>query len=131
MAGRPIYDPDSFKNVTEDGKVIGFSCEWKHQYYRGICLSIVRDLKVNIDGEDVPRENIRLTVNGDMFSLEEMRTVVDPEYRWEFGDYATLTVLKDGGLTSGIHRIEAMQIIAPSYMPFMWEVPCNFDFEMK
>ena len=131
MAGRPIYNPESFKNVTSDGKVIGFSFEWKHQYYRGICLSIVRDLTVNIDGEDIPRENIRLTINGDTFSLEEMRTVIDLEYRWEFGDYATLTVLKDGGLKPGMHEIKAMQRIAPSYMPFEWQVPCNTVFEIK
>ena len=130
MAGRPIYNPDSFKNVEADGKVVGFSCEWKHQYYRGICLSIVRDIQVNIDGEDIPREDIRLTINGDAFSLEEMRTVIDPEYRWEFGDYATLTVLKDGGLSKGKHTLMAKQVIAPSYMPFVWEVPCNIEFEI-
>jgi len=130
MAGRPIYNPDSFQNVEKDGKVIGFSCEWKHQYYRGICLSIVRDLQVSIDGKEIPRENIRLTVNNDMFSLEEMRTVVAPEYRWEFGDYATLTVLIDGGLEAGKHKMEAKQVIAPSYMPFLWEVPCNIEFEI-
>ena len=32
-------------------------------------------------------------VSSGPFSLEEMRTVIDPEYRWEFGDFATVTVL--------------------------------------
>ncbi|SEA38611.1 hypothetical protein SAMN02910384_01398 [Pseudobutyrivibrio sp. ACV-2] len=130
MAGRPIYDPASFKNVEENGKVVGFSFAWKAQYYRSFTLSILRDIILKVDGEDIKREDIRLTVNGDTFTLEECRTVIDPEYRWEFGEYATVTVLKEGGLSNGKHSIEAIQKIAPSYMPFVIEAPCNIEFEI-
>ncbi len=128
MAGRQIYNPDSFKNIEKDGKVIGYQFDFKAQYYRGITLSIIRDIKVNVDGEDVPREDIRLTVNGETFTLEEARTVIDPEYRWEFGEYATVSVLKEGGLAAGSHHISALQVIAPSYMPFQIEAVCEADF---
>ncbi len=131
MAGRPIYDPASFKNVECDGKVIGYSFDWKAQYYRSFTLSILRDFVIKVDGEDVKREDIRLTVNGETFTLEECRTVIDPEYRWEFGEYATVTILKEGGLAKGQHKIEAIQKIAPSYMPFVIEATCNTDFEIK
>lgn len=129
MAGRPIYDPASFKNVEESGKVVGFSFAWKAQYYRSFAPSILRDIILKVDGEDIKREDIRLTINGDTFTLEECRTLVDPEYRWEFGEYATVTVLKEGGLSKGKHCIEGMQKIAPSYMPFQIEAPCNIEFE--
>ena len=86
---------------------------------------------MNVDGVDEPRENIRLTVNGETFTLDETRTMIDPDYRWEFGDYATVTVLKDGGLPQGNHHIKAVQIIAPSYMPFQLEPVCETDFEIK
>lgn len=128
MAGRQIYNPDSFKNIEKDGKVIGYQFDFKAQYYRGITLSIVRDIKVNVDGEDVSREDIRLTVNGETFTLEEARTVIDSEYRWEFGEYATVSVLKEGGLAAGSHHINAVQVIAPSYMPFQVEAVCETDF---
>lgn len=131
MAGRQIYNPDGFKNVEEAGKVIGYQFQFKAQYYRGFTLSIVRDIKVNVDGEDAKREDIRFTVNGETFTLEEMRTVVDSDYRWEFGEYATVTVLKDGGLNAGPHHIKAVQIIAPSYMPFMTEALCEADFVIE
>lgn len=98
MAGRQIYNPDGFKNVEENGKITGYQFQFKAQYYRGFTLSIVRDIQVNVDGEDAAREDIRFTVNGETFTLEEMRTVVDSDYRWEFGDYATVTVQKEGGL---------------------------------
>jgi hypothetical protein len=131
MAARQIYNPDGFKNVEDNGKVVGYQFQFKAQYYRGITLSIVRNIKVNVDGEDVAREDIRFTVNGETFSLEEMRTVVDSDYRWEFGDYATVTVLKEGGLAKGTHHINALQVIAPSYMPFQIEAVCEADFVIE
>lgn len=131
MAGRQIYDPNGFKNVEKEGSIVGFEFQFKAQYYRGFTLSIIRDIQVNVDGEDVKREDIRFTVNGATFTLEEMRTVIDSDYRWEFGDYATVTVLKEGGLAKGTHHIKAMQIIAPSYMPFMTEALCETDFVIE
>ena len=130
MAGRQVFNPEGFRNVEEDGKVIGFQFEFKAQYYRGFTLSIIRDIKVNVDGVDYPRESIRFGVNGETFTLEETRTTIDSDYRWEFGDYATITVLTDGGLAKGAHHIKAVQIIAPSYMPFVTEAVCEADFEI-
>lgn len=130
MAGRPVYNPDGFKNVEKDGKKVGFSFEFKLQYYRGITLSIIRDIKVNIDGEEIPRENVCLTVNGETFTLEQCRTVVSSNYRWEFGEYATVTVLKEGGLASGKHHLSVLQHIAPSYMPFPIQATVDYDFEI-
>lgn len=131
MAGRQIYNPDGFKNIVEAGSITGYQFQFKAQYYRGFTLSIIRDIKVNVDGEDVAREDIRFTVNGETFTLDEMRTVIDSDYRWEFGDYATVSVMKQGGLDKGPHHIKAVQIIAPSYMPFMTEAVCETDFEIK
>lgn len=131
MAGRQIFNPDGFKNVEENGKIIGYQFQFKAQYYRGITLSVVRDIKVQVDGEDAAREDIRFTVNKESFTLEEMRTVIDSDYRWEFGDYATVTVLRDGGLARGKHHIHAVQTIAPSYMPFQIEAVCDADFAIE
>ena len=130
MAGRPIYDSEGFRTIEEEGKTTGFQFRFKLQYYRGITLSIIRDIKVNIDGEDVPREDVLLTVNGETFTLEECRTVISPLYRWEFGEYATVTVRKEGGLSKGIHHLNVLQHIAPSYMPFPIKAVCETDFEI-
>jgi len=130
MAGRQYFNPASFQNVVKDGKVVGYSFEIKAQYYRSITLSIVRNIIVTLDGEAADRNDIRLTVNGEMFTLEECRTVIDPEYRWEFGEYATVTVMKEGGLAKGKHSLNVHQSIAPSYMPFTVEVDCPIEFEL-
>lgn len=129
MAGRQYFNPASFKNVEVDGKVVGYSFEIKAQYYRSITLSILRNIVVTLDGETADRKDIRLTVNGEMFTLEECRTVIDPEYRWEFGEYAVVTVYKEGGLSKGKHSLVVHQSIAPSYMPFTIEVDCPIEFE--
>lgn len=130
MAARQIYDPDGFRNIEKDGETAGFQFRFKAQYYRGITLSIIRDLQVCIDGEQIPREDVRLTVNDETFTLEETRTMIDPEYRWEFGEYAAVTVLKEGGLAAGAHHLDVKQVIAPSYMPFQIEADCPADFEI-
>lgn len=130
MAGRQYFNPASFRNVEVDGKVIGYSFEIKAQYYRSFTLSILRNIIVTVDGVTEDRNNIRLTVNEETFTLEECRTVVDPIYRWEFGDFATVTVLKEGGLTKGKHSILVHQSIAPSYMPFTVEADCPTEFEL-
>ena len=129
MAGRQYFNPNSFQNVEEGGKVVGYSFEIKAQYYRSITLSILRNIVVTLDGETAKREDVRLTVNGDTFTLEECRTVIDPEYRWEFGEYAKVTVYKEGGLSKGKHSLCVHQSIAPSYMPFTIEADCPIEFE--
>ena len=130
MGARMVFDPDGFKNIFENGTLTGYSFRFKAQYYRGITLSIVHDIRVNVDGGDAAREDISMTVNGETFTLDEMLTVVDPDYRWEFGEYATVNVKKEGGLASGRHHIRAVQLIVPSYMPFPVEAVCETDFEI-
>jgi hypothetical protein len=88
MAARQIYDPEGFRNIETDGRITGYQFRFKAQYYRGITLSIIRDIQINIDGESAKKEDIRFTVNGETFTMEEMRTVIDSDYRWEFGEFA-------------------------------------------
>lgn len=126
MFVKNMYHPDRFKNVEKDGKVIGFSFDCRIQYYRGVTLSIIHDIAVNVDGEEFGRDNIRFTLESDTFTLDEMETVIT--YRWKFGQFATVTVLKDGGLAKGAHHIKSTQTIAPSYMPHILVNSGEYDF---
>ncbi|WMJ90121.1 C-glycoside deglycosidase beta subunit domain-containing protein [Anaerocolumna sp. MB42-C2] len=128
MFPKQMYRPDGFKNVEKEEGVVGFSFDMKIQYYRGVTLSIIRNIEVNVDGIDYPRDAIRFTVNGETFTLEEMRTVISN--RWLFGQYATVTVLSDGGLDKGVHHIKCTQTIAPSYMPHILVHSGEYDFEV-
>jgi len=108
---------DGFGNVTEGGDTIGFAFQARLPYYRGIGLSMVEDIAVTIDGEAVPREQVRFSVRGRTWTLDEMET----EYsdRWNFGEKALITVLRDGGLPPGKHKVQLAERIRVSYLPFV------------
>ncbi len=129
MFSKHMYDPEAFRNIVKDGKTAGFSFDCRLQYYRGATPSIIRNIEVEVDGKVYPRESVRLTLDGDTFTQEEMRTVID--YRWLFGKFATVSVMTEGGLAAGKHHIRTTQTIAPSYMPAQLVNSGEFDFEIK
>ena len=53
-----MLNPDGYKNVETDGKKTGFAFQMRVPYYRGITLSIIRNIEVTVDGEEFPREAI-------------------------------------------------------------------------
>ena len=95
----------------------GFAFLGRLPYYRGLGLSMVEDILVSVDGEAVPRENIRFSVRGKTYTLDEMETVYDD--RWNFGEKAKIIVLRNGGLAPGDHRVEFATRLRISYLPMV------------
>jgi len=104
-----------FKNVRRDGEVEGFQFNIRTTYYRGVYLAIIGGIEVSVDGENFQPGQIRVAFGGRDFTLDEMAR--EETARWPFGDPATVTVLKKGGLRPGIHEISVTQVIKPAYMP--------------
>ncbi len=77
---------------------------------------MVEDIAITVDGEAIPRERILFSVRGRTWTLEQMESEI--EERWEMGEVATLTVKREGGLTGGEHKIELMEELRISYLPF-------------
>ena len=102
----------SLENV--DG---GFAFLGRLPYYRGLGLSMVEDIEVSVDGEKIAREDIRFSVRGRTYTLDEMETVYDN--RWNFGEKATIIALKPGGLAPGQHRIGFATRLRISYLPMV------------
>ena len=116
MFDRYMICADTVRNLTRGGKVVGFEFGARIAYYRGLGLSMVEDLAVTLDGEKIPRECVRFTVGDKIFSLDQMET--EYEARWEFGEIATVSVLKENGLSPGEHTLELTEQLRVSYMPF-------------
>ncbi len=116
MFDRYMICEETVRNVTEGGKTTGFQFGARIAYYRGLGLSMVEGLSVSVDGESVPSEHIRFAVGNRTFTLAQMET--EYEARWEFGDVATVTVLRPGGLAPGEHSIEFTEELRIAYMPF-------------
>ena len=112
-----VLSEGTVKNETDtDGKATGFSMKTHVNYYRGIPLSMVHDLEVELDGEKMDRDKVKLTVDGiDYFTADEMETVT--AYKWEFGEEATVIVEKEGGLSAGEHDVTLSQTIRTEYIP--------------
>lgn len=117
MFDNNVFIEGSCRNVTVDGNVTGYEMQTHITYYRGIPLSMVNDIRVKTDGENVPGESIACSVDGGeyWFSLDEMKTVVG--HKWEYGEPMTVRVNKENGLASGEHKVELTVIVRTAYIP--------------
>ncbi len=102
-----------FRNVSEQGKVTGFQIQVRIAYYRGVPLSSLEDYAVRVDGEAIPPEHIRFSVEGRSFPLTDLPTIT--EFRWQFGEIATVTAGKPGGLAPWMHELQVTQRLRVPY----------------
>lgn len=116
MFDNNVFIEGSCKNVVENNQVIGFELQTHITYYRAIPLSMVNEIRVRADGEAVPAEQIRCSVDQiDWFSLSEMETVTT--CKWEYGEPLYVRVLNGSGLTAGTHEIELAVVTRTAYIP--------------
>lgn len=120
MFDNNVFIDGTCKNVVEDGKVIGYEMQTYITYYRGIPLSMINYLAVEVDGVKVDPENIRFTPDHiDWFTLKEMETV--GTIKWEYGEPGTVRVLQDGGLSKGTHQVTLTVCTRTAYIPIPLE----------
>ena len=104
-----------FQNTSQNGKIVGFEMKVRITYYRGVFLPLVAGFDVTVDGEKFRPEDMRFTCAGHTYTFNEIGNA--EKVHWDFGEPATLTILKAGGLKPGIHDVEVVQTVKPSYMP--------------
>lgn len=120
MFDRYIFKQGSLKNVVDNGQVTGFQLQTLIPYYRGIPLSMVHDIRVEVNGEKVDRDSILFSVDEqDWFTLKELETVTT--YKWEYGEPATILVKQDGGLPKGDHVVTLAVVVRNAYIPVPFE----------
>lgn len=116
MFDNNVFIAGSCKNVEENGNIIGYEMKTNITYYRGIPLSMVEYVKVAADGEEVPAEDIRISLDQeDWFTLKEAETVTS--YKWEYGEPLYVRVLKEGGLSKGTHKVKLTVATRTAYIP--------------
>lgn len=120
MFDEMIIREGSVRNVVDaDGAVTGFSFATHIPYYRGLGLSMIEVPEVAVDGVAVSEEDLRFTYNGVTRTFAELADVSD--VRWELRTFATITVLRDGGLAAGEHEIFVNLRLRVSYLPVLSE----------
>jgi hypothetical protein len=102
-----------FRNVSKDGQIAGFQVGVRITYYRGIYVSLIDGFDVNVDGESFGPDKITFSLGKRSFPMTEIGSATD--VRWHFGDIATLTIQKPGGLQPGLHEIQLTERLRISY----------------
>ena len=120
MYDKHIIYPNSLHNL-KDGS--GFALGVRLPYYRGQPLSVVEDIAVKIDGEAVPREQVRFSVRGKTWTLDQLEE--NTAERWEFGEVAEVSVLQPQGLASGQHEVAVGVQLRISYLPWSPVTNCS------
>lgn len=115
MFDRYMICEETLRNVVAQGRPVGFALDVRLAYYRSLRLSMVEPFDLLVDGERVAEDSMRLGLRGRTYTLSEMGD--ETTQRWEFGERATLTVLRPGGLSAGEHDIDLTEILRISYMP--------------
>lgn len=116
MFDKYLIGEESVRNTGPASAPTGFAFDARLGYYRGIGLSMIEDLAVTVDGVRAPREAVRFHAGSRSLTLEEMETAYD--LRWHFGTWATISVVKPGGLSPGEHRLGLTERLRVSYLPF-------------
>jgi hypothetical protein len=113
MFDNKIIVEDSLRLVPEKN---GFSVLARLPYYRGLGLSMIEDISINIDGQDIDRKDVLFAVRNNEWTLDQLET----EYsdRWNFGEKAEV-IVKDLPLTEGEHKITLAVRMRISYLPFV------------
>jgi hypothetical protein len=120
MYDKHIIYPNSLHNLA-DGS--GFALGVRLPYYRGQPLSVVEDITVKIDGEAVPREQVRFSVRGKTWTLDQLEE--NTIERWEFGEVADVSVLQPRSLAAGEHEVAVGVQLRISYLPWSPVTNCT------
>lgn len=116
MFDNNVFLAGTCKNVSENGKITGFELQTNITYYRGIPLSMMEYVHVAVDGEAIPDEAIRVSLDQeDWFTQKEAETVTT--YKWEYGEPLYIRVLREGGLSKGEHQVKLTVAVRTAYIP--------------
>lgn len=98
-----LIDDQKIRHYSVGDAVLGFQFFIRYPSYRGTFLSCIEKLDFYLDGEKLDPSQIRFTLEGKEYLLEELKD----QYKtyWFVLSKATITVLKEGGITSGRHEV--------------------------
>jgi Cu/Ag efflux protein CusF len=97
---RQLYAKGSMKNLKEGDKVVGFSFSLKNKLGSA---NLKGEVVLAVDGQPVPPDSIILKKGDTTIKLSDL---VQTPMKFSVGDSLDLTVMKEGGLIPGQHKVD-------------------------
>ena len=94
---------ETIKNFVVEGIKLGYQFQIRYPSYRGTFLSCIEKLEFCIDSKKIDSSKVRININGKQFLIEELKDQYK-EY-WFILDRAMITVMQDGGISKGEHKV--------------------------
>jgi hypothetical protein len=113
MFDRFVINDTGFRNLYEEGSAVGFVVNARINYYRGIPLSMLDDVKIIIDGETFKTDVMTFDIDNIKYSFAEMNEISN--INWFFGDDLRIEISKPGGLQPGKKTVEMYMTPRNSY----------------
>ena len=112
---KQVIQSVGFRNIEENGEIVGFQLKIRLPYYRGVYLSQIKPGHLIVDGETFGEDEIMWRVNGEDYTYADMH--VEMNKFWHPMEPAVLIVKKPGGLSQGFHDLTYGFYCTHSYMP--------------
>jgi hypothetical protein len=98
-----LLEEQTITNYIVEGIILGYEFRIRYPFWRGTFLSCIEQLIFKVDQEEINLNDIYFTLNRRKYYVEELKELYK-EY-WFILDYATITIVKKGGISKGIHEI--------------------------
>ncbi len=109
---RPIKQ-GSIRNKDICGCCTGFTLDIDNLSYRGIWISTIEGINLEVDGEAVPPEDMLVCIKGMKIPISNLGG--HTEVFWDPQDRCTISVNKIGGLSRGTHKVSIEIIRRPDF----------------
>lgn len=115
MLEKEVIQHKGFRNITENGEVVGFQVGIRQNVYRGSWFSQIRFDNLTVDGVRYGAEDVTFLISGIEYTYEELAT--KDRMMWPRDEAAYIRVKKAGGLESGAHTVHVNFWQVRSYLP--------------
>lgn len=105
---------DSLKHIHANGKKVGCRFDVRLSYYRGHFLSTIDELRVKIDGEEIPQQDICLSLHEKDYGVAQLGTLGN--VFWPIAEPATIKLFRKNGFENGEHEITVILYFRSPYM---------------
>lgn len=110
-----VLREDGFYPILINGKSVGFNLDLRINYYRGLPVSSVEEIRLKIDGNEISQEKILVSINEKLFSVKQLKELY-AEY-WGIKTPMHL-LINDYQIEAGTHEVAVTVYHRSPYMKF-------------